>query len=73
MDVHIHILRFNPEEDQRAHFDDYTVSAGPIDPLLDCLNTIKWTLTRPSRFAASAGWDVRLGRHGIPRRDAVMT
>ncbi|MEA2451326.1 MAG: succinate dehydrogenase / fumarate reductase, iron-sulfur subunit [Actinomycetota bacterium] len=42
MEVKLRILRFNPERDQEAHFEDYTIEAEPMDRLLDCLHKVKW-------------------------------
>jgi succinate dehydrogenase / fumarate reductase iron-sulfur subunit len=42
MEVKLRILRFNPERDSEAHFEDYTVEAEPMDRLLDCLHKVKW-------------------------------
>lgn len=42
MEVKLRILRFNPERDTEAHFEDYTVEAEPMDRLLDCLHKVKW-------------------------------
>jgi succinate dehydrogenase / fumarate reductase iron-sulfur subunit len=42
MDVKLRILRFNPEHDTEAHFEDYTVQAEPMERLLDCLHKVKW-------------------------------
>lgn len=63
--VDIRILRFNPEEDQSAHFEEYTVQAEPMDRLLDCLHTIKWTLDSSLALRRSCG-------HGICGSDAMV-
>lgn len=42
MQVQLRILRFNPERDDEAHFEDFTVEAEPMDRLLDCLHKVKW-------------------------------
>jgi succinate dehydrogenase / fumarate reductase iron-sulfur subunit len=44
MDVTYEILRFNPETDDAAHWETYTVEAEETDRVLDGLNTIRWTL-----------------------------
>jgi succinate dehydrogenase / fumarate reductase iron-sulfur subunit len=42
LEVKLRILRFDPERDTEAHFEDYTVEAEPMDRLLDCLHKVKW-------------------------------
>src|SRR5688572_33376446 len=42
IEVKLRILRYNPERDEAAHFEDYTIEAEPMDRLLDCLHKVKW-------------------------------
>lgn len=65
MDVAIRILRFNPEEDESPHFEDYTVTAEPTDRLLDCLHSIKWTIDSSLALRRSCG-------HGVCGSDAMV-
>jgi succinate dehydrogenase / fumarate reductase, iron-sulfur subunit len=64
-DVGIRILRFNPEEDRSPHFEDYNVTADPMDRLLDCLHAIKWTLDSSLALRRSCG-------HGVCGSDAMV-
>lgn len=65
MDVNIRILRFNPEEDQGPHLEDYIVTADPMDRLLDCLHMIKWSLDSSLALRRSCG-------HGVCGSDAMV-
>lgn len=38
----VKIKRYNPETDQKPHFESYEVEAEPIDQVLDVLHTVKW-------------------------------
>ncbi len=42
MEYHFKIKRFNPEKDQKPHWEEYTVEANPTDRVLDGLDYIKW-------------------------------
>jgi succinate dehydrogenase / fumarate reductase, iron-sulfur subunit len=42
MDVDLRLLRFNPETDDKPHFESYRVEADPMERLLDCLQKVKW-------------------------------
>jgi succinate dehydrogenase / fumarate reductase iron-sulfur subunit len=42
MEYHINIKRFNPEQDPKPYWKEYTVQADPEDRLLDVLLKIKW-------------------------------
>jgi succinate dehydrogenase / fumarate reductase iron-sulfur subunit len=42
MHVDLKLLRFNPETDDKPHFEDYRVEADPMERLLDCLHKVKW-------------------------------
>jgi succinate dehydrogenase / fumarate reductase, iron-sulfur subunit len=42
VDVDLRLLRFNPETDDKPHFEDYRVEADPMERLLDCLHKVKW-------------------------------
>jgi succinate dehydrogenase / fumarate reductase, iron-sulfur subunit len=65
MEVRLRILRFNPETDDRAHFEDYTVEAEPMDRLLDCLHMIKWHQDSSLALRRSCA-------HGICGSDAMV-
>jgi succinate dehydrogenase / fumarate reductase iron-sulfur subunit len=42
MRVHLKILRFNPEQDKKAHWGEYDLEADPADRVLDALHQVKW-------------------------------
>jgi len=42
MQITMKILRFDPEKDKKAHFQNYEIEADPLDRVLDALNTVKW-------------------------------
>ncbi|MGZ4603217.1 MAG: succinate dehydrogenase iron-sulfur subunit, partial [Kineosporiaceae bacterium] len=41
-DVTLRILRYNPEVDEAAHWEDYKVTVHGTDRLLEALHKIKW-------------------------------
>jgi succinate dehydrogenase / fumarate reductase iron-sulfur subunit len=42
MRVHLKILRFNPEQDQKPRWGEYELDAHPTDRVLDALHQVKW-------------------------------
>jgi len=42
MELRFKIFRFDPEVDEEAHYDVFTIEASPDLRLLDCLNKIRW-------------------------------
>ncbi|HJR46400.1 MAG TPA: succinate dehydrogenase iron-sulfur subunit [Actinomycetota bacterium] len=65
IDVRLRVLRFNPERDREAHFEDYTVRAQPMERLLDCLHKIKWFQDTSLALRRSCA-------HGICGSDAMV-
>ncbi len=65
MQVHLKILRFNPEQAAQPHWREYTISAEPTDRVLDVLHTVKWHHDGSLAFRRSCG-------HGICGSDAMM-
>jgi succinate dehydrogenase / fumarate reductase iron-sulfur subunit len=65
MEVKLRLLRYNPETDQEAHFEDYTVDADPMERLLDCLHKVKWDLDSSLALRRSCA-------HGICGSDAMV-
>ena len=65
MEVKLKLLRYNPETDTEAHFEEYTVDAEPMDRLLDCLHKVKWTLDSSLALRRSCA-------HGICGSDAMV-
>ena len=64
MQVELRIHRFNPEIDEQAHFETYTVEAEPQDQVLDVLNQVKWYQDGTLAYRRSCG-------HGICGSDAM--
>jgi succinate dehydrogenase / fumarate reductase iron-sulfur subunit len=65
MEVKLKLLRYNPETDTEAHFEEYTVDAEPMDRLLDCLHKVKWDLDSSLALRRSCA-------HGICGSDAMV-
>ena len=65
MQVHLKILRFNPEQQDAPEWRDYTVQAEPTDRVLDALNVVKWDHDGSLAFRRSCA-------HGICGSDAMM-
>ncbi len=65
MEVKLRLLRFNPETDDEAHFEDYTIDADPMDRLLDSLHVVKWEHDGSLALRRSCG-------HGICGSDAMV-
>ena len=65
MDVRLRLLRFNPERDEKPHFEEYTVQAEPMERLLDCLHKVKWYQDSSLALRRSCG-------HGICGSDAMV-
>jgi len=65
MQVELRIQRFDPERDDRPHWEGYRVEAGPMDRVLDLLHTVKWEQDGALTFRRSCG-------HGICGSDAML-
>ncbi len=63
-DVTLRIKRFNPEIDEKAHFEEYQVQVEGTDRVLDALNQIKWTQDGTLTYRRSCA-------HGICGSDAM--
>jgi succinate dehydrogenase / fumarate reductase iron-sulfur subunit len=59
------IFRYNPTVDQEAHYQEYSVDAGPTDKIIDCLNKIRWEQDPTLAYRASCV-------HGICGSDAMV-
>jgi succinate dehydrogenase / fumarate reductase iron-sulfur subunit len=64
VDVTLHIRRYDPERDRKAHAETYTVDADPNDQVLDLLNRIKWEQDGSLSYRRSCG-------HGVCGSDAM--
>jgi succinate dehydrogenase / fumarate reductase iron-sulfur subunit len=65
MQVDLRILRYDPERDQKPHWEQYSVAAEPIDRVLDLLHKVKYELDGTLTFRRSCG-------HGICGSDAML-
>jgi succinate dehydrogenase / fumarate reductase iron-sulfur subunit len=65
MQVDLRILRFDPERDNRPHWERYVVEAGPMDRVLDVLQTVKYEQDGTLTFRRSCA-------HGICGSDAML-
>lgn len=63
-DIRFKILRFNPEQDDAPHWEEFTVSCYPTDRVLDALTKIKGEQDGSLTFRRSCG-------HGICGSDAM--
>ncbi|WP_380167333.1 succinate dehydrogenase iron-sulfur subunit [Jannaschia sp. R86511] len=63
-DVTLRIRRYDPERDDEAHWEEYTVTAYGTDRLLDALHKIKWDTDGSLTFRRSCA-------HGICGSDAM--
>ncbi len=65
MQVQLRILRYDPERDQKPHWEQYTVETDPTAPLLDLLHTVKWHQDGSLTFRRSCA-------HGVCGSDAML-
>ncbi len=63
-EVTLRIKRFNPEIDEKAHFEEYQVQVEGTDRVLDALNQVKWTQDGTLTYRRSCA-------HGICGSDAM--
>jgi len=64
MEVTVKVFRFNPEQDQKPHYETYKVTAEPTDRVLDVLEYIKGYYDGTLSFRRSCA-------HGICGSDAM--
>lgn len=64
MQVTLKIFRYNPEKDQKPHYDTYQLEADPTDRVLDLLENIKWQYDGTLSFRRSCA-------HGVCGSDAM--
>lgn len=65
MKINVKIKRFNPEEDKRPYWAEYSIEAVPTDRVLDVMNQIKWEIDGSLSFRRSCA-------HGICGSDAML-
>jgi len=64
-EARIRILRFNPDQDEAAHWENYRVRYQRLDRVLDALHQIKWEQDGTLTFRRSCA-------HGICGSDAML-
>lgn len=64
MQITLRILRYDPDKDQKAHYQNYQVDAAPTDRVLDLLETVKGRQDGTLSFRRSCG-------HGVCGSDAM--
>ncbi len=64
MEVELRIRRYNPEVDDKAHYESYSVEAEPNDQVLDLLNQVKWYQDGTLSYRKSCA-------HGVCGSDAM--
>jgi succinate dehydrogenase / fumarate reductase iron-sulfur subunit len=64
MEVTLKIQRFNPEKDDKPHWQEYRVEVEPTDRLLDALHQVKWYQDGTLAFRRSCA-------HGVCGSDAM--
>jgi succinate dehydrogenase / fumarate reductase iron-sulfur subunit len=65
MEVDLRILRFDPERDEKPHWERYSVHSEPMDRVLDLLHRIKWEHDGRLTFRRSCA-------HGVCGSDAML-
>jgi succinate dehydrogenase / fumarate reductase iron-sulfur subunit len=65
MQVDLKVLRYDPERDDKPHWERYTVEAGPMDRLVDLLQTVKLQHDGTLTFRRSCV-------HGVCGSDAML-
>jgi len=64
MEVELRVRRYNPEVDEKAHYESYSVEAEPNDQVLDLLNQVKWYQDGTLSYRKSCA-------HGVCGSDAM--
>jgi succinate dehydrogenase / fumarate reductase iron-sulfur subunit len=65
MQVELRVQRFDPERDEKAHWEKYVVQSEPMDRVLDLLHRVKWESDGSLTFRRSCA-------HGVCGSDAMM-
>jgi succinate dehydrogenase / fumarate reductase, iron-sulfur subunit len=65
MQVDLRIQRFDPERDNKPHWETYKVESEPMDRVLDLLHRVKWEHDGRLTFRRSCA-------HGVCGSDAMM-
>ena len=64
MEVTLRIRRYNPEVDEKSHYESYSLQAEPNDQVLDLLNQVKWFQDGTLSYRKSCA-------HGVCGSDAM--
>ncbi len=64
MEATLKILRFDPEQDKKPHWEEFEIEVEPTDRLLDALNYVKWFRDGSLTYRRSCA-------HGICGSDAM--
>jgi succinate dehydrogenase / fumarate reductase, iron-sulfur subunit len=64
MVIRLKIFRYDPQKDEKPHYQTFQVEADPMDRLLDCLNRIRWEQDPTLAYRWSCG-------HGICGSDGM--
>jgi succinate dehydrogenase / fumarate reductase, iron-sulfur subunit len=65
MQVDLRVRRFDPERDEKPHWETYRVDCGPMDRVLDLLHRVKWEYDGTLTFRRSCA-------HGVCGSDAML-
>ncbi len=65
MEVELRIKRFDPERDDKPHWEDYRVEVEPTDRVLDALHQVRWYQDGSLAFRRSCA-------HGVCGSDAML-
>jgi succinate dehydrogenase / fumarate reductase iron-sulfur subunit len=65
MQVDLRILRYDPERDEKPHWQQYAVEADPLDRVLDLLHRVKYEQDPTLTFRRSCA-------HGVCGSDAML-
>jgi succinate dehydrogenase / fumarate reductase iron-sulfur subunit len=65
MQVDLRILRYDPERDEKPHWQQYAVDADPLDRVLDLLHRVKYEQDPTLTFRRSCA-------HGVCGSDAML-
>ena len=65
VDVELRVKRYNPDTDQKPHWQEFAVRAEPTDRVLDVLHTVKWEQDGTLSFRRSCA-------HGVCGSDAMV-
>ena len=65
VDVTLRVRRYNPDSDDKPHWQTFSVQAEPTDRVLDALHTVKWEQDGTLSFRRSCA-------HGVCGSDAMV-